>query len=198
MEKRNKKGQNLEEFLEEYASSGYPEEAETADSVLFAVDETQAVLLLVKRGDFPDIGDYAFPGGFIESGEDVLNAARRELSEETGMTPEILEPLCVVSTPERDPRAKITTHCFMGVIGEPETPIAGDDAADARWFTFDYAAKGDIYELVLKSGDIVLNAVMRVVRDEEGKLDFDNTEILSRDGLAFDHAKIILYAIETL
>jgi ADP-ribose pyrophosphatase YjhB (NUDIX family) len=197
MEKRNKKGQTLIEFLDEYKNLGYPEEAETVDSILFAVD-TQAVVLLVKRGDFPDIGDYAFPGGFLEKGEDIESAARRELSEETGMTPEILEPLCVVSTAGRDPRAEITTHCFMGIISEPEVPVAGDDADEARWFTFDYAAKGDIYELVLKSGDIVLNAVMRVVRDENGKVDIDKTEILSRDGIAFDHAKLILYAVETL
>ena len=117
--------------------------------------------------------------------------------EEVGLSAE-LEQLVTVSTPERDPRGWTVTTCYMGVCGEKVAPKAGDDAADARWFSIDYIASGDVYKVILRSGDITATAELKVVRSEDGKIDLNRTQILMHGGIAFDHAKIILYAVEAL
>ena len=108
-----------------------------------------------------------------------------------------LEPLYTISTPNRDPRCRTVSNCFVGVCEEALKLKAGDDAKDAKWFIVDYAAKGDLYELVLKSGKITLNAVMRIKRCQNGKIDVNASTTISQNGLAFDHAMLILYAIES-
>ena len=197
MEKINGKGQTFSEFIEEYKSLGFSASAQTVDTMLFAIS-ARPVVLLVQRNNFPDIYEWAFPGGFIDGNESAGQAAARELLEETGLSQVELHPFCTVSTPNRDPRGQFTSHCFLGVMDAPLRPCAGDDAADARWFYLDYAAKDDVYEIILKSGEITLNAVIRVQRGADGNFDLDKSEIISKEGIAFDHAKLILYALETL
>jgi ADP-ribose pyrophosphatase YjhB (NUDIX family) len=197
-EKKNQKGQTYDEFLAEYEGAGWPNPSITVDNVLFSIVDERPVVLLVKRGNFPDIGEWAFPGGFVGPDETCEEAAARELEEEAGITGVDLEQLYTVSTPGRDPRCRCVTNCFMGVVPEPLATRAGDDAAETAWFFIDYAAIGEDYELILKSGDIVLTAVMKIRRTASGKVDINASEIVSKDGIAFDHAKLILYAIETL
>ena len=140
---------------------------------------------------------FSFAGCKSKCGESSEEAAARELMEEVGLNAE-LEQLVTVSTPERDPRGWTVTTCYMGVCGEKVDAHAGDDAADARWFSIDYIASGDVYKVILRSGDITATAELKVVRSEDGKIDINRTKILMRDGIAFDHAKIILYAVEAL
>ncbi|MCL2061271.1 MAG: NUDIX hydrolase [Firmicutes bacterium] len=198
MEKVNKKGQNFAEFMAEYAAAEFPKTAATVDNVVFAGLAEKLGVLLIQRDNFPDIYDWALPGGFIDSGETAQEAAARELFEEAGVEGVELEPCCTVSTPNRDPRGNYISSCFMCALHDPAAVSAGDDALSAKWFEVDYAAKDDIYELVLKADGLILNAVMRIVRDRDGKIDIDASEILQKEGIAFDHAKIILFAIETL
>jgi len=194
----NKKGQTFSQFMQEYKKANYPAVAVTVDDVIFAIDKERPAVLLIQRGDFPFIDDWALPGGFVQIGESCEDAACRELKEETGLLDVDLEQLYTVSTPGRDPRCHTVSNCFIGVCPETLKLKAGDDAADAKWFVVDYAAKDDLYELVLKSDDTTLNAVMRIKRCPNGKIDVNASEIQSQQGIAFDHAKIILYAIEAL
>ena len=199
MEKLNKDGKTLAEFLAEYDSDAWKKPSVTSDVVLFSVMNEKPVVLLVKRGNHPYIGDWAFPGGFVNENESCEEAARRELREETGLERDELEQLVTVSTPNRDPRGWTVTNCFFAVCGEPESVAGADDAADADWFSIDYATSGETYELVLKNAHgTVLRAVMTLKRGKSGAIDLNATTIESSDGLAFDHAKIILYAIEKL
>ena len=87
-------------------------------------------VLLIKRGKEPRIGQWSIPGGRIEPGEPASIAAMRELREETGVEADILGLVDVVDyiTPERhyvliDYAARWTGR----------EPLAGDDAADARF-----------------------------------------------------------------
>ncbi|MCL2847957.1 MAG: NUDIX hydrolase [Firmicutes bacterium] len=198
LEKLNKKGQNFEEFMIEYRQMGYPVEAVTVDGVIFAVGDNNFSVLLIKRDNFPFIDDWALPGGFVDGEEKYEDAAIRELEEETGLKGVQLEELCTVCGEGRDPRAKTESKCYFGVCSSCCELKPSDDASDAKWFSVDYAAKNDFYELVLKSGKITLNAVMKIVRNADGKIDIDASKIISQKGLAFDHAKIILYAVENL
>jgi 8-oxo-dGTP diphosphatase len=99
------------------------------DCVLF---DAKGRILLVRRGHAPFKGRYALPGGFVEVGETVEAACRRELQEETGVKAGRLTLLGVYSDPKRDPRGHSVAVAFHGQIGTA-TPTAGDDAAAAEW-----------------------------------------------------------------
>ena len=90
-------------------------------------------ILLVKRGQPPHQGEWALPGGFVEYGETVEAAAKREVQEETGIAIDLSAILGVYSDPERDPRSHTVSVVFVGkMIGGQLQE--GDDAADARWY----------------------------------------------------------------
>ena len=190
-------GRTEEQFLAEYDRTQYDRPSYTVDNLLFADCGDGLAVLMVRRGGHPYIGQWALPGGFVDSGECAEEASARELKEETDV--EIpTEQLCTVSTPGRDPRGWTVTTCFMGLLPEPVEPKAGDDAADAKWFNVDYIASGDVYKVILRSGEMVASAELKVIRKADGKVDINRTQVLVHNGIAFDHAKIILYAIESL
>ena len=193
----NKNGKTEQEFLAEYDRTKHDRPSYTADNLLLADCGDGLAVLMVKRGNHPCMGQWALPGGFVASHESAEEAAARELQEETGINAE-LEQLITVSTPGRDPRGWTVTTCFMGILAEPQKTVAGDDAAEARWFNVDYIATGDIYKLYLRSEGITATCEFKVVRNENGKIDINKTQILAPGGIAFDHAKIILYAVESL
>jgi 8-oxo-dGTP diphosphatase len=92
-------------------------------------------LLLVNRKREPFKGKWAIPGGFVNVDEEIETAAARELAEETGLMGVGLEPIYVAGKVGRDPRGRVITVVFMGVITEGQSKLkAGDDAAEAKWF----------------------------------------------------------------
>jgi 8-oxo-dGTP diphosphatase len=89
-------------------------------------------VLLVRRKYPPFKGQFALPGGFVEIGETVENACRRELLEETGVKAGKLQLLGVYSDPDRDPRGHTCTVTFLTRV-RSAIAKAGDDAAAAEW-----------------------------------------------------------------
>ena len=89
-------------------------------------------VLLVRRGNPPFEGAYALPGGFVETGETVEAACRRELHEETGVDAGELRLVGVFSDPGRDPRGPTVSIAYLSVI-EGAEPKPGSDAAAAEW-----------------------------------------------------------------
>lgn len=113
----------------------YPHPAVTTDCVIFTILNERLQVLLVQRGQDPYAGSWAFPGGFIEIDEDLCAAARRELREETGIECVQLDQFHAFGAPERDPRERIISIAYFGLVpAAASSPAAGDDAADARWF----------------------------------------------------------------
>jgi 8-oxo-dGTP diphosphatase len=90
-------------------------------------------VLLIRRKN-PPLG-WALPGGFVEVGESVEEAVRREILEETGLTLGSVVQMHTYSAPGRDPRLPTVTVIFAARASG--TPVAGDDAAEARIFPFD-------------------------------------------------------------
>ena len=74
----------------------------------------------------------AFPGGFVDKGEDPEVAVIRELKEECGIDGKVLNLLCVKGDPKRDPRGHVISIAY--VVSADGEPTAGDDAASAEWY----------------------------------------------------------------
>ncbi len=90
-------------------------------------------ILLVKRKRDPYKGYLALPGGFINHGETVEDAVKREVLEETSLNVEPLEILGVYSDPSRDPRDHIISTVFVCLKLDDSDGKAGDDASDLSW-----------------------------------------------------------------
>lgn len=140
------KGYNInpiKEEIEKLIQSKYPEvKAElhrciglTVDLVILHKDG----IVLIKRRNEPYKGYWALPGGFVEYGERVEDAAVREAKEETGLDVELLDLIGVYSDPKRDPRGHTVTIAFLAK-GRGKLK-GGDDASEARAFTLDEVLK---------------------------------------------------------
>lgn len=117
----------------------FPRPGLTADCVVFGLsDDGLLEVLLIQRGRPPFEGSWAVPGGFVEEGEAPLQAAQRELEEETGLADLSMDQFHTFGKPGRDPRGWVVTVAYWTVVRTNQVqPRAGDDAAEARWFPLD-------------------------------------------------------------
>lgn len=102
-------------------------------------------LLLIRRGHGPAAGEWSIPGGRVEHGEPLAAAVLRELAEETG-----LDAICgpLVGWVERiSAEYHYVILDFEVTIMDRREPVAGDDAAEARWVPV-----SDVAELNLVDG----------------------------------------------
>lgn len=107
----------------------------TVDTVIFTIRNGGLDVLLVKRGNKPYKGMLAIPGGFVNEWEDLMDAARRELKEETGMDCAYLEQLYTFGNPKRDPRGRVITVAYFALVDATNIHLVADtDAEDAQWF----------------------------------------------------------------
>jgi 8-oxo-dGTP diphosphatase len=143
------------------------EECWTPPAVMLAVDlviltlrESRLHVLLIERGVEPFRGAFALPGGFLQHTEEDLNvAAHRELAEEAAMDVEKLhlEHLGVYGTPGRDPRGRVVSVAYLAIAPELPEPIAGTDAAGARWHPAEQVLSGELkvafdHRLIVEDG----------------------------------------------
>ncbi len=120
-------------------------------------------VLLVQRAK-PPIGIWAFPGGHVEPGERLEDAAARELMEETGLTASLSSLLGLYDVIRRDAQGTVTIHyviaCYLGIAG-PGEPVAQSDAMAAAWVD---PAKLNGYALAPNIADAIgkANEMLRV------------------------------------
>jgi 8-oxo-dGTP diphosphatase len=113
----------------------HPRPALTADMLVLAGAGDDRSLLMIRRGGDPFRGMLALPGGFVDVGETVEQAAVRELREETGVAVDAadLRLAGVYSQPGRDPRGWTVSVLFRIDAGEWPEARHGDDAAAVEW-----------------------------------------------------------------
>jgi 8-oxo-dGTP diphosphatase len=140
----------------------HPRPSVTADIVLFRQTAVALEVLLIRRRDAPFAGQWALPGGFVEPGETLKGAARREMQEETGIVVETLRQLAAYGAPGRDPRGWTVSVVFWGWLPESnEIAIAGDDAAEVGWWPVD-----TLPTLAFDHAEIIADALRRVIDEE--------------------------------
>lgn len=220
---KNKLGLTEEQFLAAYDANKFERPSVTVDMLIFTVTDEEKKnyrklpekvlkLLMIKRGDHPYMGQWALPGGFVQMDESLDEGALRELKEETNIDKIYMEQLYTWGDVGRDPRTRVISASYMSLVDSSTLDIkASDDADDAKWFTVScklyqeqktVTEKGYIlqrlFKLILSNDENSLSAVVKIMKTVEGKVTKVEREVLESNGIAFDHAKIIEYAIERL
>ncbi len=92
-------------------------------------------MLLIKRTLEPFRGTWALPGGLVKDDESLEQAVERELEEETGVSINYLEQLYSFGEPERDPRNRVVSVAYYGLV-KPEAfqLTTSNEASEVRWF----------------------------------------------------------------
>jgi len=116
-------------------SYAYPRPAVTVDIIIVNKTLKDSLrVLLIERKNEPFKQTWALPGGFVDLDENLLEAAQRELEEETGLHDIKLEQFYTFGDRGRDPRGHTVSIVYYGFYNEVmPKPIAGDDAKSLKW-----------------------------------------------------------------
>jgi 8-oxo-dGTP diphosphatase len=154
----------------------WPRPMVAADAVVFAFCAGKAKLLLVNRRNEPFKGQWCLPGGFVDIDEELDDAVARELAEETALTGVKLEQVHSFGKCGRDPRGRVITVTYMGIVKEGEAKVkAGDDAAKAKWFDIDKLPK----KLAFDHDDVAKFVIKKLKRRRVYKLNVKKTKKVS-------------------
>jgi 8-oxo-dGTP diphosphatase len=134
------------------------------DLVVLVDTGTNYKVLSIKRGRSPFVGMWANPGGNIDEGEKPLDAASRELEEETEL---VIDPghfyyVGAFDKPYRDPRNKnCVSHAFVVVLDEIPVVQAGDDATECTWNDVSY--DGDLtVDMAFDHAEIIKKSIQSI------------------------------------
>lgn len=137
----------------------------TVDAVVFGYEEGKISVLLIKRKYEPFKNKWAIPGGFVLNNESLEEAVQRELQEETGVKINYLEQLYTFGNPLRDPRGRIVSIAYFGLVRPNIFKIfASTDASEVEWFDVN-----DLPELSFDHKEILKIAIQRL----QGKITYE-------------------------
>ncbi|MFR2534127.1 MAG: NUDIX hydrolase [Clostridia bacterium] len=194
----------------------------TVDSIVFTIrdqkvdnyrklPEKKLQVLLVKRAEDPYQNKWSIPGTFVQEKEKLEEAVDRSLKEKANIQDLYLEQLYTWGDPTRDPRTRVISTSYMGLVDSQAIQIkAGKNVEDIDWFTVKLTTlketskenqsgyeKTEEIEILLESKKQILTSKVKVVKELKDANITIYTQILQSD-LAFDHAKLLIYAIERL
>ena len=136
------------------------------DAVLFTIAEGALKALLVKIKKGPFAGRWAFPGGLVQVGESLDDAARRELYEKTGVQDLYLEQLYTFGDARRDPTAHTVAVAYFALVPDPGSTLrSGEKYTDIAWFPV-----RKLPQLAYDHNAIAANALQRL----QAKLGYTN------------------------
>lgn len=195
-----------EEFLKNYDSRVFEKLSMTTDIIIFSVSDEEVnnyrklskkkfSVLLVKRDDYPFKDKWCLPGGFIKIDEDLEEAPKRILANETNIHNIYLEQLYTFGSVNRDPRMRIVSTSYMALIDKNR--LNDKLNINAAWFNVEYYEKDNIIDVTLTSKDEILTFKVKKVL-KELTTDRYKFEIIENDSIAFDHPLVIVSGIERL
>lgn len=113
----------------------YPRPALAVDIIIYHANEDgEDSILLIKRGNDPFKDMWALPGGYVNEGERLIDAAMRELEEETTVKDVPLTQEGTYGDPGRDPRGWVVSVVHLAILTQKVKAKGQDDAAEAQWF----------------------------------------------------------------
>ena len=195
-----------EEFLKAYNPNQFDRLSVTTDVIIFSVsDELESnyrklnkkhfSILLVKRSNYPFKGKWCLPGGFVKIDEDIEDAAKRILKNETNLSDIYLEQLYTYGKPYRDIRTRVVSTSYMALIDKNTLP--NDVSLEASWFNIKVSDSADFIEVNLSNEtENIQFKVKKILKDET--MNTYKYEIVRNEKLAFDHALIIVDGIMRL
>lgn len=138
----------------------------SVDAVVFGYDAAHGLsVLLIKRKYDPFQGQWAIPGGLVKDTESLESAVVRELNEETGIHVNYLEQLYTFGDLGRDPRNRVVTIAYYGLVKQANFELYADtDAEEAQWFNVN-----ELPDLAFDHAKIMRVAVQRL----KGKIAYE-------------------------
>lgn len=116
----------------------FPRPAVTVDILCCRQYSEPIEFALIQRRDPPFAHRWALPGGFVEMDEELEDAARRELYEETHLLPFFVEQFYTFGNVFRDPRGRTITVAYLALVDTQEVAVAGSDAGELAWYTVEH------------------------------------------------------------
>jgi 8-oxo-dGTP diphosphatase len=112
----------------------YPHPAVTVDCIIFGFDGQTLKVMLIQRKSEPFSRMWALPGAFVNEDESLENCAERVLMKECNISGVYLEQLFTFGTPSRDPRERVISVAYMGLVKTADFElIAGNDELQIEW-----------------------------------------------------------------
>ncbi|MGL4656075.1 MAG: NUDIX hydrolase [Sarcina sp.] len=221
---KNRDGLTEAEFLEKYNGNSYERPSVTVDMVLFTLGEKQRdtlgrknkekelKILLVKRDEHPFIDKWSIPGGFVRIDESLQDGVQRKIKEEIGIDDIYFEQLYTWGDVNRDPRMRIISTSYMALVNNKQLKddIETDNIA---WFSVKKESKG---KEKISNEEIHYNYRVSLINEERNinikydlvekikmrafdrDVSYEYKSIEGDNALAFDHLKIIDYALERM
>ncbi len=219
----NKLSKEEQEYLKQYNMKEYERPSVTTDMAIFSIMEDgerdnfrklpqkALKLLMIKRATYPYKDKWALPGGFCRPSEDICETAKRRLFEETNVKDAYLSLVGVFGDVGRDPRGWIVSNTFLALVNGNDCNICpGDEVGEAKWFSIslreanvDKEIREDSvrveteYELSLVCDETNVRLYAKIKEHKQFANYHESVryEIIESDGIAFDHAKLILYSL---
>ena len=212
-----------EEFLKDYDSNKFDKPSVTNDLIIFTTENMEEEnirkvprkgmqVLLVKRDEYPEKGKWAIPGGFVHINESLEDGATRKLKEETGMDNVYMEQLYTFGETNRDSRTRVISIGNIALISKENINYnKSNKNMESMWFWINKKILNKV-----NSEDYIINIYQLSLISEDGNIEikYEITEkieknilkrkneiynnILGKDELAFDHYKILDYAIDRI
>ena len=202
-----KEYESEEEFLKDYNPDDFKKVSVTTDILIFSVsneqndnyrktDKKKMSILLVKRDSYPFKDKWCLPGGFVGYDEDLEEAPKRILKNETNVDNIYLEQLYTFGSINRDPRMRILSTSYMSLIDK--NVLNKDLKENACWFDLVlYKEKDNVVDIVLNNGKEKISFSIKKMLIEK-TTDRYSFKILENNSIAFDHALVILLGLERL
>ena len=196
-----------EEFLKNYNPNDYERLSLTTDILVLSVssndnanyrktDDKKMSVLLVKRDTYPFKDKWCLPGGFVGYNEELDDAPKRILKQETNLDNIYLEQLYTYGGVKRDPRMRVISTSYMSLIDKNRLLEHINDKAS--WFDIVlHEEKNDVVTIVLDNNiETISFKIKKELREKT--TDRYSFHILENKNIAFDHPLLILAGLERL